>query len=550
VIAAIYVRKSTDEGAKAEEAKSVTRQVEHGKEYAAKKGWTVLDEHIYVDDGVSGAEWKKRPGFIRLLNALEPKPPFQVLIMSEESRLGREQIETSYALKKITEAGVRVFFYLEDKERKLDTATDKLLFSVANFAAEMEREKASQRTRDKHVALVKAGHVASGRVYGYRNIKVASHTEREINEQEAAVVRRIFQRRAEGWGAFRIASELESLGIPSPRGKDTWTEAQVSIICRNPVYRGEVVWGRTRGIVKGGSVTREASPENIIRTPVPHLRIVDEKLWATVQEHMDRAGEYYKRGLGGASPRVLPGLLSPIAACGVCGGSMFLRKGADKKTGKEYPSYCCTRYNTKGSKRQGGCTNTHRLPMERADEAVISALEDQLLAGDGEAVVQIILAELSRMQRNQYDRASIEANIVQAEEELGNLVKLGRRVPESPTVAKAIREQEADIVRLREQLDSIQSLADVDLQALMVEAAKRAADWKGYLRGNPMGITQALLKKLFPERIKFTPGEKGVWTFQGRVCYGKLLEGLLPKIPRTPRNSSWRSTSGQPRPSG
>ena len=110
MIAAIYVRKSTDEGAKAEEAKSVTRQVEHGKEYAAKKGWTVLDEHIYVDDGVSGAEWKKRPGFIRLLNALEPKPPFQVLIMSEESRLGREQIETSYALKKITEAGVRVFF--------------------------------------------------------------------------------------------------------------------------------------------------------------------------------------------------------------------------------------------------------------------------------------------------------------------------------------------------------------------------------------------------------------------------------------------------------
>ena len=47
----------------------------------------------------------KRPGFLRLLNALKPKPPFQVLIMSEESRLGREQIETAYALKQIMDAG-------------------------------------------------------------------------------------------------------------------------------------------------------------------------------------------------------------------------------------------------------------------------------------------------------------------------------------------------------------------------------------------------------------------------------------------------------------
>jgi hypothetical protein len=42
------------------------------------------------------------------MNALKPRPPFHVLIMSEESRLGREQIEVSYALKQIVQAGVRV----------------------------------------------------------------------------------------------------------------------------------------------------------------------------------------------------------------------------------------------------------------------------------------------------------------------------------------------------------------------------------------------------------------------------------------------------------
>jgi len=56
LIAAIYARKSTGQNGISDEEKSVTRQVEHAKAYAAKKGWTVADEHIYVDDGISGAE--------------------------------------------------------------------------------------------------------------------------------------------------------------------------------------------------------------------------------------------------------------------------------------------------------------------------------------------------------------------------------------------------------------------------------------------------------------------------------------------------------------
>jgi hypothetical protein len=43
------------------------------------------------------------------MNALKPRPPFQVLIMSEESRLGREAIETAYALKQIVARGRAVW---------------------------------------------------------------------------------------------------------------------------------------------------------------------------------------------------------------------------------------------------------------------------------------------------------------------------------------------------------------------------------------------------------------------------------------------------------
>jgi len=129
MIAAIYARKSTDQ-AVADEQKSCTRQIERATEYAVHKGWTVADPYVFVDDGISGAEFLKRPGFLRLMNALKPHPPFQMLIMSEESRLGREAIETAYALKQLITAGVRVFFYLEDRERTLDSPTEKVLLSL------------------------------------------------------------------------------------------------------------------------------------------------------------------------------------------------------------------------------------------------------------------------------------------------------------------------------------------------------------------------------------------------------------------------------------
>ena len=127
--AAIYARKSTDQNV-ADEQNSVTRQIDHAREYARAKGWTVLDQHVYVDDGISGAEFAKRPGFVRLMNALTPRPPFHVLVMSEESRLGREGIETAYALKQLISAGVRVFFYLEDRERTLDSPIEKVMLSI------------------------------------------------------------------------------------------------------------------------------------------------------------------------------------------------------------------------------------------------------------------------------------------------------------------------------------------------------------------------------------------------------------------------------------
>jgi DNA invertase Pin-like site-specific DNA recombinase len=304
MIAAIYARKSTDQNGVGEEEKSVARQIEHAKAYAVRKGWTIDDAHVYSDDGISGAEFKKRPGFLKLLNALSPRPPFQVLVMSEESRLGREAIETGYVLKQIMDAGVRVFFYLEDRERTLDTAMDKVVLSLTNFASEMEREKARQRTYDAMVRKAKALHVTGGKVYGYDNVDVPSPEDngsrlrvvRQINEEQAAIVRRVFELYASGVGMVKIAHRLNQEGVKPPRGRG-WAPSGIREMLHRELYRGVVVWNRSQKIVRAGTKKQRKRDESEwIRIEAPELRIVSDDLWQRVKATLDSRAATFPRG--------------------------------------------------------------------------------------------------------------------------------------------------------------------------------------------------------------------------------------------------------------
>jgi DNA invertase Pin-like site-specific DNA recombinase len=204
MIAAIYARKSTEQNGVPDEQKSVARQVEHATIYAVSKGWTVADEHVYVDDGISGAEFANRPGFVRLMNALKPRPSFQVLIMSEVSRLGREQIATAYVPKQLVSAGIRCFSYLEDRELTMDTATDKFLLSAVNFAAELEREKGRQPTYDAMLRKARAGEVTSPSTSAFAARRVNKKLEMPVPHSR---VRRPNQNTADA--AEDISSEYE-----------------------------------------------------------------------------------------------------------------------------------------------------------------------------------------------------------------------------------------------------------------------------------------------------------------------------------------------------
>ena len=263
------------------------------------------------------------------MNPLKPRPAFHFLVMSEESRLGREQIETAYALKQIMDANVRVFFYLEDRERTLDSALDKMMLSLTGFASEMERERAKQRTAYAMLRKAKAGHVTGGKTYGYDNREVLSaeghrlHVLRVVNQREAAIVRHIFDMYAGGLGITRIAKQLNAEHVPAPRQSPRgWAPSAVREILHRELYQGQIVYGQLQKIVRGGTKLRQKREEkNWVRVEAPDLRIIERDIWESV--HI-RLAKSKSKGRSVVRDQDSKYLLTGMARCAHCGGPMTI----------------------------------------------------------------------------------------------------------------------------------------------------------------------------------------------------------------------------------
>src|SRR5687767_6012145 len=96
VLAAIYARKSNDQSERADDAKSVTRQIENGRAFAATKSWKIAEGHLYADDGICGAAYSKLKERRRLIDLiLSGRAPFQILIVRDRSRFSRRDGDES-----------------------------------------------------------------------------------------------------------------------------------------------------------------------------------------------------------------------------------------------------------------------------------------------------------------------------------------------------------------------------------------------------------------------------------------------------------------------
>jgi site-specific DNA recombinase len=541
--AAIYSRKSTAQTGVADEDRSVTRQIAGARAFAAERGWSVLEDHVFSDDGVSGAEFAGRPGFVRLLNALKPRPRFQALIMSEASRLGREQIETAWAFKQLVQAGVRVFTFLDGRELVLDSPTDRLLMSVSTYADEMERVRAQQRTHETQRNRARRGLVTGGVVFGYDNHRAADGVTRVINEAEAAIVRRVFELCAEGAGVRRIAHLLndERALAPVPRraGRPrSWAPSTIREILHRPLYAGRVVWGRVKKRdTWGRRVWQERPRDDWTVVDVPDLRIVSEALWQAAHARLERARDLYLAATGGAAHGRPTGstpskyLLVGLAACARCGGGLIARS-RDYGRVRRY-SYVCGYWHNRGT---SVCTNGLEAPMPVTNHAVLTAFEREILHPKViQRTIQKALGALTQPDVALAEgRSALEARIRLLDLELARLAQAiasGRGALD--TLVQAITEREGTREALRAELATLEpapALAGLDAARITREVRTRLADWHGLLEKRTEEA-RAILRELLDGRLLFQPVtdcSPPAYEFTGHVSIGRIVAGLLP----------------------
>jgi site-specific DNA recombinase len=340
--AAAYIRKSNDQQDRTEEVKSVATQRGLVAAFAGSRGWTIDEKYIFVDDGITGALFAERPGLQALLAATRMTPvPFTKLIVVEQSRLGRDQIDTMVLIRDIEEAGVEIWSTRDGRRITLSDDTSKLLASLEGWRDESERKKTATRVRDAAKTRFERGYVVGGRIYGYRNERlhsVKSAARLVINQEQAQVVRRLFRLAADGLGLSRLAQQLNAEGVPGPQrlsdvevewlrveGKpvpvNQWSISGVREILHRDLYRGVVTFGKVR---RTGPKSRVKVPkEQWQRRTDETLRIVDQDLWAAAHAQIAATGRAFLRAadgsgrmVGHADAIVNRYLLSGLLACG------------------------------------------------------------------------------------------------------------------------------------------------------------------------------------------------------------------------------------------
>ena len=86
--AAAYIRVSTDDQTEL----SPDSQLEEIQKYAHREGLALLNDHIYIDAGISGKRAERRPEFMRMIaRAKGENCPFSVILLWKFSRFARNQ---------------------------------------------------------------------------------------------------------------------------------------------------------------------------------------------------------------------------------------------------------------------------------------------------------------------------------------------------------------------------------------------------------------------------------------------------------------------------
>ncbi len=366
---AMYVRVSTQRQA---QTQTIEQQLDRLHAYIEGQGWTLLDHHIFRDDGYSGASLR-RPGLDRLRDVVAAGEVDRVILTAPD-RLARNYVHQVLLLEELGRTGCAVEFL--DRPMSEDPH-DQLLLQIRGAVAEYERTIIAERMRRGRQAKLRAGLLLpwTRAPYGYRldAERPRDPTGVRVAVAEAAMVSEIFARYLEdGMGLLGLAKALGRAGVVTPNGHARWNTATLRGMLTNPCYTGQVYAGRTRAqpprirrsalhpIGRPGTTQAPTPPEEwVLVANIPAL--VSEEQFAQVQAKLARNRQFARR-----NNTAHDYLLRALVSCGVCQVACTGR--SDRR--HRYDYYVCrAKANPIASRRDDHCPARY-IPAQQLDDLV------------------------------------------------------------------------------------------------------------------------------------------------------------------------------------
>jgi site-specific DNA recombinase len=373
-IACMYLRLSREDG-DSSESNSISNQRQIIKSYAKENDIKLSYE--YVDDGFSGSNFD-RPHFKNMIDDLN-KGKFNIIIVKDLSRFGRDYIESGKYLQKIfPEKGVR-FISVNDNydSENADMSDTHLILPIRNFINDSYCRDISMKVKSSKEVKRKNGEfIGAFAPFGYKKDDRDKH-KLVIDKEVSHIIERIFNMKIEGYSSKAIADFLNSIGTVTPsRHKENngdnfntgfivknakWDAKMINRIISNKVYIGVLEQGKTTKLNYKSKKEIDVSKEDWIVIQNAHEPIISKSIYLLANKMLLRDVKQSKD-----KPCILSGMLY----CKDCGSPMVRRKVKAKDGYNIF--YICSEYNNTGD-----CSR-HSIKEEYIIKATIHALNDYL----------------------------------------------------------------------------------------------------------------------------------------------------------------------------
>jgi DNA invertase Pin-like site-specific DNA recombinase len=266
---------------------------------------------IYADEALSGKNAAKRPEFMRMVNDAENKK-FDLIITKSISRFARNTADCLKTVRELKKIGIGVQF--EKEAINTLNAESELMLSILSSVAEEELNSISQNMHWAYQRRFKQGKVMinTKRFLGYDKDKNGNLI---INEEQAAIVRRIFKDYLSGLGISLIAKGLD--GIKTISGNLKWAESTVRDIIKNEKYVGDALLQKT--ITKDFKKKRNKGEVPMYYVKDTHPAIISREDFEKAQELMAERAKSKGNTEGDREKYLKRYAFTSIIECGHCG---------------------------------------------------------------------------------------------------------------------------------------------------------------------------------------------------------------------------------------